>query len=110
MNIDEILKCLKRDDLPESMGLFIDLFDQDSIDEIKNEKFYSGDGLDVVRYAIKNLGGLSVAFPQVKSIKSATLRFIENQVRANPEVHIHKLSKDTELNERTVKEYLKELS
>lgn len=109
MNIDGILKCLQKEDLPESMGLFVDLFEQCSIDEIQKEKFYVGDGLDVVRYAIKFLGGLSVVFPQVKSIKQTTMRFIDRQLRDCPDVHVHKLSKDTELNERTVKEYMKEL-
>lgn len=110
MNIDGILKCLKRDDLPESMGLFVDLFDQPSIEAIEKEKFFMGDGLDIIRYAIKYYGGLSVSFPQVKSLKSTTIRFLKQKIKDSADVNIHKLSKETELNERTMKEYLKEVN
>ena len=108
MQTDEILKHLTIDDLPESMGLFIDLFEQKNVDEIVRERYYKNDGLDLIRYLIKHCDGVTINPPAVRTMKSLIIKYIKSKLKENPDIHINRLSYDTGLSEKTIKEYIRD--
>lgn len=110
MNTDGILKLLRKEDLPESMDLFIDIFSGLDIKLEEHEKYFNNDGLDLMRYLIKNLDGISISPPQVKFIKPLMLRYIENRLKEKPGMPLNRLCHETGLCEKSVREYLKELN
>lgn len=110
MQTDEILKHLTIGDLPESMGLYIDLFKQESVDAVKAEKYCTGDGLDFIRYLIKYSDGITIKTPQLRKMKPLLLRYIRQRLSECHDIHVNRLSHETGLSEKTVLEYLKEIN
>lgn len=109
MKTDAILKCLNENDLPESLGLFIDIMKEANLETLQQERFYCGDGLDVIRLMIKYFDGMNFTVPQIKLIKPLIIRYLTKRLKMDPDIHIKRLCYETGLSERTIKEYMRSI-
>lgn len=109
MRLDELLKCLREEDLPEGMDIFVEYFKDFKFQDIESEQFYCGDGFDFFRYLIKYFDGIAIKSPKLKSMKSLYLRYIQQRKEERPEITQNRLAMETGLDERTIRSYLKEL-
>ncbi|NLT52086.1 MAG: hypothetical protein GXX85_14365 [Ignavibacteria bacterium] len=109
MKTDAILKCLKENDLPESLGLFVDIMKEANVESLQQEGFYCGDGLDVIRLMIKYFDGMNFTVPQIKLIKPLIVRYLSKRMKLEPDIQIKRLCHETGMSERTIKEYLKNI-
>jgi len=103
---EAILKHLRVEDLPEGCEVIADYLTID-IDEIKAMSFYKGDGLDLLRYVVKCFSGLQFRIPRLTTLKLTMQDYIASRMRDEPKPSIKRLSKETGLDEKTVREYLK---
>jgi len=106
---DEILKCLREEDLPESMDLIIDLSKQLTETPIENEAFFIGDGLDLIRWLLKYHDGINILPPMLKRNKSLILRYLQKRLKTMPEISSSRLSRETGICGKVIREYLKEI-
>lgn len=104
---DEILKRLTNEDLPDGCGVLLDYLggDLDCLTaEIKNSPFYVGDGLDLMRYIIKHMGGITVNVPNVYRMRDVWKRYVLE--RASQSTNLKRLSCEIGVDERTLRKYL----
>jgi hypothetical protein len=109
MNRDEILKHLTIEDVPESCELLVEYLNIDA-EVLQREAFYMGDNLDVFRYLIKHLEGISFRIPRLKALPSVQLRYITKRILKRPAISVQRLSFETGLDEKTIREYLRNIT
>ena len=108
MKKDGILKFLTEDDIPESCAVLIDYLDI-NVEWLQGEPFYVGDGMDLFRYLVKHLEGLQFRIPRLRTMQKAHRRYLEARRINEPEVSLPRLALDTGLDEKTIREYLRDM-
>lgn len=109
MKKDEILKCVKIEDIHEDWMLLIR---NTPIDEnyLKHRRYYVGDGLDYFRHLVNELDGLSLKVPRLNKLRAVQMRYMSERIKENPGISIAKLAYEMGIGERTVYEYMKDLN
>jgi len=107
---DEVLKRLTIDDIPESCAFLADYLYGDFgelSEEIKRAPYYRGDGLDLMRYLIKHLGGMTCSLPKLNRMRSVCSKYIQDRLAEEPDVTVKRLSLEMNICEKVVREYLR---
>jgi len=107
MRTDEILKHLSREHLSDSLGLFIDVFSELDMEDIKKKNYYKNDGFDIIRYIIESFDGINFKVPSVKNMRNLIEKYLEERKLEVPGISVVRLAHETGLSEKTIKEYLK---
>lgn len=106
MNSDKILRYLQKEDIPESCELLVEYLNIDA-DSLRDEAFFVGDGLDVFRFLLKNLEGITFRIPRIKSMQGLLLKFLTNRLFKDPSLSTQRLSHETGLDEKTIRQYIR---
>lgn len=109
MQIDKILKHLKKEDLPDSLEAHIEYFTNIEFPALRNEKFFQEDGLDFIRYLIKYTDGITFKAPRANRIKGTILRYIRLRILETQKIQIRQLCRETGLDERTIRRYIQHI-
>lgn len=105
---DKILMFLTEEDITEGCAVLSEYLNI-TTEDLAKEKYYKADGLDLTRYLIKHLGGLSFRLPKVSKLRGPYIKYIKARLEEEPRLNIKRLVVETKLDEKTIREYLREI-
>lgn len=94
---EKVLKFVKKQDIPDKLDDLIKLCEDLELKDKSKYNYVCNDGLDVMRYVLKEFGGLWLEIPKINNFKGLIERYIEAKVDENPRIYYKRLLRDTDI-------------